>query len=225
VAARDLGLGAWVVAVGCVCASCVVLSPWPRFSHWWSAGGRRCGVRLAARTKTRTRPCAGPKPKPVLGSAPRLDQGLTLGRTRAQESAAKPRFRHTKAKSLQCPGGPPCGGGSSSCAGDAAACRMADHRSWRSTPVFLFFWEGLSLQAKQRSAPPKKPRACRSQAPFKGPVFIFWEGLSLQAKQRSAPPQKPRACLSQAPTKRGVCASLPAALLPDTVPMEGIPIG
>jgi hypothetical protein len=45
-------------------------------------------------------------------------------------------------------------------------------------------------------------------------VFFFWEGLSLQAKQRSAPPQKPRACFSQAPTKRGVCASLPAALLP-----------
>jgi hypothetical protein len=44
--------------------------------------------------------------------------------------------------------------------------------------------------------------------------FFFWEGLSLQAKQRSAPPQKPRACLSQAPTKRGVCTSLPAALLP-----------
>jgi hypothetical protein len=43
--------------------------------------------------------------------------------------------------------------------------------------------------------------------------FFFWEGLSLQAKQRSAPPKKPRACLSQAPTKRGVCASLPAALL------------
>ena len=45
-------------------------------------------------------------------------------------------------------------------------------------------------------------------------LFFFWEGLSLQAKQRSAPPKKPRACLSQAPTKRGVCASLPAALLP-----------
>jgi hypothetical protein len=45
-------------------------------------------------------------------------------------------------------------------------------------------------------------------------LLFFWEGLSLQAKQRSAPPQKPRACLSQAPTKRGVCASLPAALLP-----------
>ena len=45
-------------------------------------------------------------------------------------------------------------------------------------------------------------------------AFSFWEGLSLQAKQRSAPPKKPRACLSQAPTKRGVCASLPAALLP-----------
>jgi hypothetical protein len=42
--------------------------------------------------------------------------------------------------------------------------------------------------------------------------FLF--ALSLQAKQRSAPPKKPRACLSQAPTKRGVCASLPAALLP-----------
>jgi hypothetical protein len=49
----------------------------------------------------------------------------------------------------------------------------------------------------------------------KGMSFLFvGEGLSLQAKQRSAPPKKPRACLSQAPTKRGVCASLPAALLP-----------
>jgi hypothetical protein len=47
-----------------------------------------------------------------------------------------------------------------------------------------------------------------------GLSFFFWEGLSLQAKQRSAPPIKPRACLSQAPAKRGVCASLPAALLP-----------
>jgi hypothetical protein len=45
-------------------------------------------------------------------------------------------------------------------------------------------------------------------------TVFFWEGLSPQAKQRSAPPKKPRACLSQAPTKRGVCASLPAALLP-----------
>jgi hypothetical protein len=43
--------------------------------------------------------------------------------------------------------------------------------------------------------------------------LFFWggEGLSLQAKQHSTPPKKPRACLSQAPTKRGVCASLPAA--------------
>ena len=44
-------------------------------------------------------------------------------------------------------------------------------------------------------------------------LFVFFlEGLSLQTKQRSAPPKKPRACLSQAPTKRGVCASVPAAL-------------
>jgi hypothetical protein len=28
------------------------------------------------------------------------------------------------------------------------------------TVFFFFFWEGLSLQAKQRSGPPKKPRAC-----------------------------------------------------------------
>jgi hypothetical protein len=48
-----------------------------------------------------------------------------------------------------------------------------------------------------------------------------WEGLSLQAKQRSAPPKKTRACLSQAPTKRGVCASLPAAILPvDAPPLQ-----
>jgi hypothetical protein len=53
------------------------------------------------------------------------------------------------------------------------------------------------------------------ETPLRGAFFsFFWEGLSLQAKQRSAPPQKPRVCLSQAPTKRGVCASLPAALLP-----------
>jgi hypothetical protein len=38
--------------------------------------------------------------------------------------------------------------------------------------------------------------------------------LPRQAKQRSAPPPKTRACLSQAPTKRGVRASLQAALLP-----------
>jgi hypothetical protein len=43
---------------------------------------------------------------------------------------------------------------------------------------------------------------------------FFWEGLSQQAKQRSAPPKEPRACLSQAPAKRGVCAFVPAALLP-----------
>jgi hypothetical protein len=30
----------------------------------------------------------------------------------------------------------------------------------------FFFWEGLSLQAKQRSAPPKKPRACLSEQLF-----------------------------------------------------------
>ena len=55
-------------------------------------------------------------------------------------------------------------------------------------------------------------------------LFFFWEGLSLQAKQRSAPPKKPRACLSQAPTKRGVCASLPAALLPvDATHVAAVP--
>jgi hypothetical protein len=55
--------------------------------------------------------------------------------------------------------------------------------------------------------------AGQSLTPFFCLAFFFWEGLSLQAKQRSAPPQKPRACLSQVPTKRGVCASVPAALL------------
>jgi hypothetical protein len=48
--------------------------------------------------------------------------------------------------------------------------------------------------------------------------------LPLQAKQRSAPPKKTRACLSQAPTKRGVCASLPAALLPvDATHVAAVP--
>jgi hypothetical protein len=72
---------------------------------------------------------------------------------------------------------------------------------------FFFLWEGLSLQVKQRTA------------------FFLREGLSLQAKQRSAPPpQKPRACLSQAPTKRGVCASVPAALLPvDATHVAAVP--
>jgi hypothetical protein len=45
---------------------------------------------------------------------------------------------------------------------------------------------------------------------------VFFGGVLLttgQAAQRAPP--KPRACLSpQAPAKRGVCASLPAALLP-----------
>jgi hypothetical protein len=55
-------------------------------------------------------------------------------------------------------------------------------------------------------------------------LVFFGEGLSLQAKQRSAPPKKPRACLSQAPTKRGVCASLPAALLPvDATHVAAVP--
>jgi hypothetical protein len=47
-------------------------------------------------------------------------------------------------------------------------------------------------------------------------IQTIWEKLSLllAAKQRSAPPKNPRACLSQAPTKRGVCTSLPATLLP-----------
>jgi hypothetical protein len=47
----------------------------------------------------------------------------------------------------------------------------------------------------------------------KASIAMILEGLSLQDKQRSVPPKKTRACLSQAPTKRGVCASLPAALL------------
>jgi hypothetical protein len=57
------------------------------------------------------------------------------------------------------------------------------------------------------------------------PFFSFLEGLSLQAKQRSEPPKKTRACLSQgAPTKRGVCASPPAALLPvDATPVAAVP--
>jgi hypothetical protein len=55
-------------------------------------------------------------------------------------------------------------------------------------------------------------------------VFFFLEGLSLQAKQRSAPPKKTRACLSQAPAKRGVCASVPAALLPvDATHVAAVP--
>jgi hypothetical protein len=48
--------------------------------------------------------------------------------------------------------------------------------------------------------------------------------LSLQAKQRNSPPKTPRACLSQAPTKRGVCASPPAALLPvDATHVAAVP--
>jgi hypothetical protein len=55
--------------------------------------------------------------------------------------------------------------------------------------------------------------------------FLFLRELSLQAKQRSAPPKKPRACPSQATAKRGVRASLPAALLPvDATHVAAIPI-
>jgi hypothetical protein len=51
------------------------------------------------------------------------------------------------------------------------------------------------------------------------PFVFFWEGLPPQGQAARPLPQKtttktPRACLSQAPTKRGVCASLSAALLP-----------
>jgi hypothetical protein len=58
---------------------------------------------------------------------------------------------------------------------------------------------------------------------LKGPLVVLqlllWEELSLQAKQRSAPPPKPRG-----PTKRGVCASLPAALLPvDATHVAAVP--
>jgi hypothetical protein len=46
---------------------------------------------------------------------------------------------------------------------------------------------------------------------FLGGAFSFYYRPSSAAP----PPQKnTQACLSQAPTKRGVCASLPAALLP-----------
>jgi hypothetical protein len=39
--------------------------------------------------------------------------------------------------------------------------------------VFCENWEGLSLQAEQRSAPPKNPRVCLSQAPTKRGVSSF----------------------------------------------------
>ena len=38
--------------------------------------------------------------------------------------------------------------------------------------LFCFFWEGLLLQAKQRTRPPQKTRACLSQAPVKRGVFF-----------------------------------------------------
>jgi hypothetical protein len=103
---------------------------------------------------------------------------------------------------------------------------------------FFFFWKSSSLLLRSACALQKGNTGC---APFiafccGGGLYaakaqedllllFFWEGLSLQAKQRSAPPKKPRACLSQAPTKRGVCASLPAALLPvDATHVAAVPI-
>jgi hypothetical protein len=59
---------------------------------------------------------------------------------------------------------------------------------------------------------------CRPTAPQFGRGFYY-------RPSSAAPPKKTRACLSQAPTKRGVCASLPAALLPvDTTHVAAVPI-
>jgi hypothetical protein len=44
-------------------------------------------------------------------------------------------------------------------------------------------------------------------------TFFFFGGTFTKGQAARRPPPKTRACLSQAPTKRGVCASLPAALL------------
>jgi hypothetical protein len=51
---------------------------------------------------------------------------------------------------------------------------------------------------------------------------LFWAFTTGQAAQ--PPPPQPRACPSQVPTKRGVCASLPAALLPvDATHVAAVP--
>jgi hypothetical protein len=64
------------------------------------------------------------------------------------------------------------------------------------------------------AAVPSTPAAISARHLFLGGAFTATTG---QAAQRAPPPT--RACLSQAPTKRGVCASLPAArgdFLPQT---------
>jgi hypothetical protein len=87
----------------------------------------------------------------------------------------------------------------------------------RSRSLFVF-WRRLIYTARARAYPPPPPRwgcAPGSNAP----------GGPRRRKQRSAPPpQKTRAYLSQASTKRGVCASLPADLLPvDATHVAAVP--
>jgi hypothetical protein len=55
--------------------------------------------------------------------------------------------------------------------------------------------------------------------------LFFGRGFCYRPSSAARPPKKTRACLSQAPTKRGVCASLLAALLPvDATHVAAVPL-
>jgi hypothetical protein len=76
----------------------------------------------------------------------------------------------------------------------------------------------LLIQYKQRNNNKQQKRQ-------PAPIGVGSGASAAQAAQAAQPPKNPRACLSQAPAKRGVCASLPAALLPvDTTHVAAVPI-
>jgi hypothetical protein len=67
-------------------------------------------------------------------------------------------------------------------------------------------------------------RGSQSRRFYRARKFFFGRGCCYKPSSAAHPPPKKRTCLSQAPAKRGVCPSLPAALLPvDATHVAAVP--